>query len=108
MKLTHKMLKYQERKSTIVIPQNTPLKMSINIVEVLEPSNNTPLRMSISIVELLKPADDTPLRMSISIVELLDQPKQTLFLHTFQTTLYLSICINNPLTEFCPFVSIVV
>jgi hypothetical protein len=90
MKLTHKMLKYQERKSTIVIPQNTPLKMSI------------------SIVELLKPADDTPLRMSISIVELLDQPKQTLFLHTFQTTLYLSICINNPLTEFCPFVSIVV
>lgn len=55
MKVTHKMLKYQERKSINVIPSNTPLKMSINIVELLEPSSNTPLRMSISFVELLKP-----------------------------------------------------
>jgi hypothetical protein len=102
------MLKYQERKPINVIPPNTQLKVSINIVELLETSIDTLLRMGISFVELLKPANNTPLRMSISIVELLDQTKQTLFLHLFQTTLFLSVCINNPLTEFCPFVSVVV
>lgn len=90
------------------MPPNTQLRASIDIVELLEPSNDTLLRMGISFVELLKPADDTPLRMSIYIVELLDQTKQPLFLHLFQTTLFSSVCINNPLTEFCPFVSVVV